>query len=104
MRRISFTVEQGFIHDANARLLPMLRKDYDVLTEQLGRRGIAIDPVTEQVRKFAVAFPSWGVGTGMARYKENGAIDPLAVYRASGYRENMGAECLADAPVFAGLI
>ena len=68
MRKISYTVEQAFIRDANARLLPALRKDYDVLGEQLERRGIAADAVTEQVRKFAVALPSWGVGTGGTRF------------------------------------
>jgi L-rhamnose isomerase/sugar isomerase len=68
MRNISFTVEQGFIQDANTRLLPELRKDYDVLAEQLGRRGVVIDSVTEQLQKFAVALPSWGVGTGGTRF------------------------------------
>jgi L-rhamnose isomerase / sugar isomerase len=68
MRKIGFTIEQGFINDANARLLPALQRDYDALAEQLGRRGIAIDSITEQVRKFAVALPSWGVGTGGTRF------------------------------------
>ncbi|RPH32532.1 sugar isomerase, partial [bacterium] len=38
----------------------------------------------------------------MARYKVNGAIDPLAVYRASGYREKMAAERPAQASLLAG--
>ena len=68
MRKTGFTIEQGFIQDENARLLPALQKDYDALAEQLGRRGISIDAVTAQVRKFAVALPSWGVGTGGTRF------------------------------------
>jgi L-rhamnose isomerase/sugar isomerase len=68
MRKIGFTIEQGFVDDANALLLPTLQKDYDVLAEQLGRRGIAIDAVLEKVRKFGVALPSWGVGTGGTRF------------------------------------
>ena len=68
MRKIGFTIEQDYIHDANALLLPAVQKDYDILAEQLHRRGIAIDAVTEQVRNFAVALPSWGVGTGGTRF------------------------------------
>jgi L-rhamnose isomerase/sugar isomerase len=45
-----------------------LRRDYDHLGEQLDRRGIKIDAIREKVEKFAVAIPSWGVGTGGTRF------------------------------------
>ena len=45
-----------------------LRTDYAALGEQLQRRGIDIDRVLEKVEAFAVAIPSWGVGTGGTRF------------------------------------
>ncbi|MDQ6436117.1 L-rhamnose catabolism isomerase [Mesorhizobium sp. LHD-90] len=45
-----------------------LRRDYDHLGEQLDRRGIKIDAIREKVENFAVAIPSWGVGTGGTRF------------------------------------
>jgi L-rhamnose isomerase/sugar isomerase len=45
-----------------------LESDYDALAGQLRRRGADIDTVTAAVSKFAVAIPSWGVGTGGTRF------------------------------------
>ena len=42
--------------------------DYAALGEQLARRGIDIDDVTDRVGGFGVAVPSWGVGTGGTRF------------------------------------
>lgn len=81
MRKIGFTIEQGFIDEANALLLPTLQRDYDALAGQLERRGIALDAIVEQVRKFAVALPSWGVGTGGTRFgRFPGAGEPRDVF------------------------
>ncbi len=81
MRKIGFTIEQAFIDEAKALLLPNLQRDYDALADQLGRRGIPIEVVTEQVRKFAVALPSWGVGTGGTRFgRFPGAGEPRDVF------------------------
>ena len=42
--------------------------DYQALSEHLQRRGIDIEKITEKARQFAVAIPSWGVGTGGTRF------------------------------------
>jgi L-rhamnose isomerase/sugar isomerase len=45
-----------------------LKRDYDHLGEQLGRRGVAIDDILAKVERYTVAVPSWGVGTGGTRF------------------------------------
>ncbi|MGF7007531.1 L-rhamnose catabolism isomerase [Aminobacter sp. BE322] len=57
------TVEKG-----NATREKALRADYVALSEQLDRRGIAIDAILGKVEAFGVAIPSWGVGTGGTRF------------------------------------
>ncbi|UHS55554.1 L-rhamnose catabolism isomerase [Agrobacterium vaccinii] len=42
--------------------------DFEALGEHLARRNIDIESITEQVSKFFVAVPSWGVGTGGTRF------------------------------------
>jgi L-rhamnose isomerase/sugar isomerase len=55
--------------------------DYAQLAEQLGRRGIDIEPVRRQVAAFGVAIPSWGVGTGGTRFARfPGAGEPRHVF------------------------
>jgi L-rhamnose isomerase / sugar isomerase len=44
------------------------REDYDALGRQLARRGLDILVLTSQVARFAVAVPTWGVGTGGTRF------------------------------------
>jgi L-rhamnose isomerase/sugar isomerase len=62
------TLESSLIEAHNAPLLRHLRRDYDVLGEQLARRGVDIDGVCQRVAVFGVAIPSWGVGTGGTRF------------------------------------
>ncbi|HEU4602675.1 MAG TPA: L-rhamnose catabolism isomerase [Steroidobacteraceae bacterium] len=57
-----------FIAAANEASTASLARDYAVLGEALQRRGVSIDSITEAVSKFAVAIPSWGVGTGGTRF------------------------------------
>jgi L-rhamnose isomerase/sugar isomerase len=45
-----------------------LEHDYEALGETLARRGIAIDDMKARAADFAVAVPSWGVGTGGTRF------------------------------------
>jgi L-rhamnose isomerase/sugar isomerase len=52
----------------NAPLAGALDADYQALGAQLVRRGLDIDAVTRAVAGFAVALPSWGVGTGGTRF------------------------------------
>lgn len=52
----------------NAPREAALHRDYEVLGEQLDRRGISIDAIRDRVAAFGVAVPSWGVGTGGTRF------------------------------------
>jgi L-rhamnose isomerase/sugar isomerase len=63
-----FTIDQSFIAQENERARPDLERDYGILAKQLERRGIAIEAITGKVQEFALAVPSWGVGTGGTRF------------------------------------
>src|SRR5439155_11985395 len=58
----------NFISANNAAMRITLSADYDALAGTLQRRGIDIDFITHAVSNFAVAIPSWGVGTGGTRF------------------------------------
>jgi L-rhamnose isomerase/sugar isomerase len=60
--------EAAFIAEANARARADVEADYEVLGRVLKRRGIDIERVTAAASEFAVAIPSWGVGTGGTRF------------------------------------
>jgi L-rhamnose isomerase/sugar isomerase len=68
MKEIGFRIDDAFIHGINEKASSLVTRDYDALGERLERRGVAIDGIAEQVRKFEVAIPSWGVGTGGTRF------------------------------------
>ena len=53
---------------ANSELEADLAAEYDALAGTLARRGIDIERITAAVGRFAVAIPSWGVGTGGTRF------------------------------------
>jgi L-rhamnose isomerase / sugar isomerase len=61
-------IDAVLVEKENAAREAELRRDYDHLGEQLGRRGIAIDDICQRAGAFAVATPSWGVGTGGTRF------------------------------------
>jgi L-rhamnose isomerase/sugar isomerase len=61
-------IDQNFIADHNKPHRAALEADYAALGEQLQRRKIDIDAIAKQVAAFAVAIPSWGVGTGGTRF------------------------------------
>jgi L-rhamnose isomerase / sugar isomerase len=52
----------------NAQAAARVNLDYETLGEQLARRGVDIAVLQAEVAKFAVAVPSWGVGTGGTRF------------------------------------
>ena len=60
--------DADYIAQANAPLQSELDADYAALGKQLARRDLNIDAITAAVAKFAVAVPSWGVGTGGTRF------------------------------------
>jgi L-rhamnose isomerase / sugar isomerase len=52
----------------NDKRASALKSDYDALGENLSRRGVDIEAITQKVSEFFVAIPSWGVGTGGTRF------------------------------------
>jgi L-rhamnose isomerase/sugar isomerase len=60
--------DANHVADCNAPLAADLESDYTALAGQLRRRGADIDTITAAVSTFAVAIPSWGVGTGGTRF------------------------------------
>ncbi len=52
----------------NERGAAGVQQDYERLGEQLARQGIDLTSIHAQVASFAVALPSWGVGTGGTRF------------------------------------
>jgi L-rhamnose isomerase / sugar isomerase len=63
-----FAISPDFIATENRKAEAALAEDYAALGRQLGRRGIAIEKMTQSALDFAVAVPTWGVGTGGTRF------------------------------------
>ena len=58
-----------------------VHRDYDTLGEQLARRNVDLAKLQAEVAKFAVAVPSWGVGTGGTRFARfAGKGEPRSVF------------------------
>lgn len=65
---MNFAITADFIGTQNAKHDDALHEDYAALARQLERRGISIERMTERAMGFAVAVPTWGVGTGGTRF------------------------------------
>jgi L-rhamnose isomerase/sugar isomerase len=61
-------LDQDFIAAQNAPLLGALEEDYAALGRALDRRGIDIETITAAIAAFAVAQPTWAVGSGGTRF------------------------------------
>src|SRR3990167_6044171 len=61
-------IDSNLIAKQSRRHDKALTADYQALGEQLARRKIDIDRIAKKVAEFAVAIPSWGVGTGGTRF------------------------------------
>ncbi|MCX2865070.1 L-rhamnose catabolism isomerase [Paucibacter sp. PLA-PC-4] len=61
-------IDAGLVAQHNAGLQADLAADYDALAGVLARRGQDIERLTVLAQGFAVAVPSWGVGTGGTRF------------------------------------
>ena len=61
-------MDAALVADHNSKLAAQLDADYAALAGVLARRGQDIEPLTAQAQRFAVAVPSWGVGTGGTRF------------------------------------
>jgi len=61
-------IDAAQVADHNEKLAAQLQADYDALGGMLARRGQDIEVLTTLAQRFAVAVPSWGVGTGGTRF------------------------------------
>lgn len=74
-------IAADFLAEHNAGYEPSLKSDYQALGEQLARRGIEIDRITEKVAQYFVAVPSWGTGTGGTRFgRFPGGGEPRGIF------------------------
>lgn len=63
-----FGIGADLIGEHNRTQEADLTDDYGYLGIKLARRGIDIEAITAEVQRFAVAVPTWGVGTGGTRF------------------------------------
>ncbi len=63
-----FIIDPTQVEQHNASQRATLQADYDALGGMLSRRGVDIEALTAHAQTFAVAVPSWGVGTGGTRF------------------------------------
>ena len=65
---MTFAISADFIASENNKQEANLGDDYAALGRQLARRGIDIEAMTKRAMDYAVAVPTWGVGTGGTRF------------------------------------
>ena len=65
---MTFAISADFVATENRKHEAVLAEDYAALTRHLGRRGIDIEAMTIRAMEYAVAIPTWGVGTGGTRF------------------------------------
>jgi L-rhamnose isomerase/sugar isomerase len=65
---MTFAISADFIASENNKQEANLGDDYAALGRQLARRGIDIEAITKRAMDYAVAVPTWGVGTGGTRF------------------------------------
>ncbi len=65
---MTFAISADFIGTENRKQEAALVEDYAALARQLKRRGIDIEAMTKRAMDYAVAIPTWGVGTGGTRF------------------------------------
>jgi L-rhamnose isomerase/sugar isomerase len=61
-------LDPDLIASANHALARQHRQDFDALSGILGRRGLYIEKLVAQARRFSVALPSWGLSQGGTRF------------------------------------
>ena len=65
---MSYRIPDALISEENAKLAAAQDEDYAALGRRLERGGVDIDAITAKTAAFAVAVPTWGVGTGGTRF------------------------------------
>ena len=78
---MTYRIPQSLVSEENAKLTSALADDYGALGRQLARRGLDIESITSKVAAFAVAVPTWGVGTGGTRFARfPGTGEPRGIF------------------------
>jgi L-rhamnose isomerase/sugar isomerase len=65
---MTYPIDAALVAEHNQQAKADLDADYAALGGMLARRGKDIEALTAQAQRFAVALPSWGVGTGGTRF------------------------------------
>lgn len=74
-------IDQQRLHEHNSTAQSAHEADFNALAGKLDRSGIDIHAIVEQAKAFAVAIPSWGVGTGGTRFARfPGPGEPRNIY------------------------
>jgi L-rhamnose isomerase/sugar isomerase len=68
MSAAPFAISPDFVAAHNARLEAATVEDYQALSRALARRGLEAEALVGEIIRFAVAIPTWGVGTGGTRF------------------------------------
>ena len=61
-------IDQNLITEHNKKNQSDLNFDYEYLEKKLKKQNIDINSIKDSVKKFQVAVPTWGVGTGGTRF------------------------------------
>jgi L-rhamnose isomerase / sugar isomerase len=78
---MAYRIPDDLIAKENAKLAHAQDEDFSALGRQLARRGVDIDAITAKTAAFAVAVPTWGVGTGGTRFARfPGPGEPRGVF------------------------
>ncbi len=76
-----FAISDDFVQTHNAARLALLEEDYAALARTLGRRGLDAETLVKKIMAFAIAIPTWGVGTGGTRFARfPGAGEPRHLF------------------------
>jgi len=78
---MSYRIPDSLIGEENVKLAAAQVEDYAALGRRLERAGVDIETITVKVAAFAVAVPTWGVGTGGTRFARfPGAGEPRSIF------------------------
>ncbi|MGF1475875.1 MAG: L-rhamnose catabolism isomerase [Geminicoccaceae bacterium] len=77
----AYRIADSFVAESNQPLKSALDADFEHLGARLARRGQDIELITDKVRAFAIAVPTWGVGTGGTRFgRFPGPGEPRSIF------------------------
>ena len=76
-----YRIPPELIAAENGKIAGAQDQDFEALGRTLKRGGVDIEAIVKQVSAFAVAVPTWGVGTGGTRFARfPGAGEPRDIF------------------------